>query len=111
LPKYQVSRRPAVLDRLLDDGMSVERLRRALARDFHLDLSDGFLYKCLDGKVRQVDLPGYRRWTLEQVSGMLRFDEIHLTEVSSVNWSRSARSRGKSVRLVRCTNTLSPTVD
>jgi hypothetical protein len=70
--------RAAVLDRLLDDGMSMERLRQALARDFHLDLSDGFLYDCLDWKARQLDLPGYRQWTLAQFSGTLCLDEIHL---------------------------------
>jgi Transposase len=70
--------REAVIDRLLDDGMSMERLRQALCRDFHLDLSDGFLYDCLDWKVRQVDQPAYRRWTLAQFSGTLCIDEIHL---------------------------------
>jgi hypothetical protein len=70
--------REAVIDRLLDDGLNMERLRQALARDFHLDLSDGFLYDCLDWKVRQLDLPGYRRWALEQFSGTLCVDEIHL---------------------------------
>jgi hypothetical protein len=70
--------RDAVLDRLLDDRMNMERLRQALHRDFHLDLSDGFLYDCLDWKVRQVDMPGYRQWTLEQFSGTLCIDEIHL---------------------------------
>src|SRR5437763_1194717 len=54
--------REAVLDRLLDDSMSMERLRQALQRDFHLDLSDGFLYDCLDWKVRQVELPAYLHW-------------------------------------------------
>ena len=44
--------REAVINRLLDDGMSMERLRQAMQRDFHLDLSDGFLYGCLDWKVR-----------------------------------------------------------
>jgi Transposase len=70
--------REAVIDRLLDDRMSVERLRLALKRDFHLELSDGFLYDCLDWKVRQVDLPAYRQWTLANFSGALCIDEIHL---------------------------------
>src|SRR6266849_8248355 len=70
--------REAVIDRLLDDRMSVERLRLALQRDFHLDLSDGFLYDCLDWKVRQVDMPAYRQWTLQNFSGTLCIDEIHL---------------------------------
>jgi hypothetical protein len=70
--------REAVIDRLLDDSMSMERLHEALQRDFHLELSQGFLYDCLDWKVRQVDLPAYRRWTLENFSGTLNLDEIHL---------------------------------
>jgi hypothetical protein len=70
--------RDAVIDRLLDDSMSMQRLQEALRRDFHLELSDGFLYDCLDWKVRQVDMPDYRRWTLEQFSGTLSIDEIHL---------------------------------
>jgi hypothetical protein len=70
--------REAVLDRLLDDRMSVERLRLALKRDFHLDLSEGFLYDCLDWKTRQADLPAYRHWTLANFSGTLCIDEIHL---------------------------------
>ncbi len=70
--------RQAVIDRLLEDGMSMERLRQALARDFCLNLSDGFLYDCLDWKVRQVNLPAYRQWTLQNFSGTLCIDEIHL---------------------------------
>jgi hypothetical protein len=70
--------REAVLDRLLDDRMSVERLRHALARDFHLDLSDGFIYDCLDWKARQIDAADYRRWTIEHFSGTPCLDEIHL---------------------------------
>jgi hypothetical protein len=70
--------REAVIDRLLDDSMSMERLRQALQRDFYLNLSDGFLYDCLDWKVRQVDMPGYRQWSLENFSGTLCIDEIHL---------------------------------
>jgi transposase-like protein len=70
--------REAVIDRLLDDSMSMERLRQALQRDFHLDLSDGFLYDCLDWKVRQINFASYRQWTLENFSGTLCIDEIHL---------------------------------
>jgi hypothetical protein len=70
--------REAVLDRLLDDKMSMRGLQEALKRDFHLELSDGFLYDCLDWKVRQMDMAEYRQWTLQQFSGTLCVDEIHL---------------------------------
>jgi transposase-like protein len=70
--------RDAVIDRLLEDGMSINRLQQALQRDFHLNLSDGFLYDCLDWKVRQTDMPAYRQWTLANFSGTLCIDELHL---------------------------------
>src|SRR5712692_8897612 len=76
--EYSNRVREAVIDRLLDDSMSVERLREALRRDFHLELSEGFVYDCLDWKVRQVNMSEYRRWTLEHFSGTLCIDEIHL---------------------------------
>jgi hypothetical protein len=76
--EYTNKVREAVLDRLLDDKMSIERLRACLARDFHLNLSDGFVYDCLDWKARQIDGADYRRWTLEHFSGTLCVDEIHL---------------------------------
>lgn len=70
--------RDAVIDRLLDDRMSMNQMRAALARDFHLNLSEGFLYDCLDWKVRQTDMPAYRQWTRAQFSGTLCIDELHL---------------------------------
>jgi hypothetical protein len=71
---YSNKVREAVLDRLLDDRMSVERLRQAPARDFFLELSDGFVYDCLDWKARQFDGADYRQWTIERFSGTLCVD-------------------------------------
>jgi Transposase len=76
--EYSNRVREAVLDRVLEDGMNLERLRQALRRDFYLELSDGFLYDCLDWKVRQLDGQDYRLWTLQHFSGTLSIDEIHL---------------------------------
>jgi transposase len=70
--------RNAVIDRLLDDNMNMERLGQALQRDFYLALSDGFLYDCLDWKIRQINLASYRQWTLANFSGILCIDEIYL---------------------------------
>lgn len=70
--------RDLVIDRLLDDGMCLNRLQYALQREFLLDLSDGFLYDCLDWKVRQTDMPAYRQWTLDHFAGTLCIDELHL---------------------------------
>lgn len=76
--EYTDAVRDAVIDRVLDDGMNAHKIRQAMRRDFHLDLSDGFLYDCLDWKVRQTDMADYRRWALGQFSGTLCVDEIHL---------------------------------
>lgn len=70
--------REAVLDRLLDDGMSLNRLQQALRRDSFLELSDGFLSDCLDWKVRPTNMPAYRQWTRERFSGALCIDDLHL---------------------------------
>jgi hypothetical protein len=70
--------RQAVLDRLLDDGLNVERTRSAMSRDFLLELSSGFVYDCLDWQLARLNLPEHRKRTLENFSGTLCVDELHL---------------------------------
>lgn len=70
--------RQAVLDRLLGDGLNVERTREAMRRDFLLDLSAGFVYDCLGWELSRLDLPARRARTLESFSGTLCVDELHL---------------------------------
>jgi hypothetical protein len=76
--EYSNRVRDTVVDRLLEDGMSLHRLQQSLHREFLLNLSDGFLYDCLDWKVRQTNLPAYRQWTIKNFSGTLCIDELHL---------------------------------
>lgn len=75
---YDEAVRQAVLDRLLDDGLNVERTRAAMKRDFLLELSSGFVYDCLDWQLARLNLPQRRRRTLENFSGTLCIDELHL---------------------------------
>lgn len=75
---YDNKVREAVLDRILEDGMSIEQVLRSMRRDFLLDLSDGFVYDCLHQRVRQLDLSDHRRWVLGRFSGTLCIDELHL---------------------------------
>ncbi len=70
--------RAAVLDRLLDDHRSLERILAALRRDFGLELSTGFVYDCLRWQVGRCDHAAYRAWALQECSGTLCLDEIHL---------------------------------
>lgn len=70
--------RDAVLARLVDDGMSIPHLLKALKRDFLLDLSEGFVYDCLHRKVEQLDMAEYRQWALQHFRGTLCVDELHL---------------------------------
>jgi len=76
--EYTNKVREAVIDRLFDDKLNVQDLRKSMTRDFFLDLSDGFVYDCLDWKLRQCDGAAYRQWTIEHFSGTLCIDEIHL---------------------------------
>jgi hypothetical protein len=75
---YDNKVRDLVLDRILKDGMSVERTLGSLQREFFLDLSTGFVYDVLRDRVAQLDLATHRREVLEHFSGTLCVDELHL---------------------------------
>jgi Transposase len=70
--------RDLVLERIIEDGMSVERALQSLRREFLLDLSTGFVYDALRDRAAQLDLAEHRRMVLEQFSGTLCVDELHL---------------------------------
>jgi transposase-like protein len=76
--RYDNKVRQAVIDRLLEDGMNIESILRALRRDFLLELSVGFVYDCLHDMVRRTELAAHRQMVLERFSGTLCVDEIHL---------------------------------
>src|SRR3954451_2772468 len=75
---YDNKVRDLVLDRILKDGMNVERTLESLRREFLLDLSTGFVYDVLHDRVEQLDLAEHRRMVLEHFSGTLCVDELHL---------------------------------
>src|SRR3954453_17162077 len=75
---YDNKVRQAVLDRILDDGMSVERVIASMQRDFLLDLSDGFVYDSLHREVPPLDMAEHSRWILDHFTGTLCIDELHL---------------------------------
>ena len=70
--------RQAVLDRILDDGLNVQRTLAAMKRDFLLKLSEGFVYDCLRWQIARLDLAPHRQLVLEKFSGTLCVDELHL---------------------------------
>jgi hypothetical protein len=76
--RYDNKVREAVLDRILQDKMSVQTVRASLKRDFLLDLSEGFVYDCLHDEVARLDMGEYRRWVRAEFSGTLCVDELHL---------------------------------
>lgn len=75
---YDNKVRDLVLDRILKDGMNVERTLESLGREHLLDLSTGFVYDVLHDHARQLDMSEHRRKVLELFSGMLCVDELHL---------------------------------
>src|SRR5215210_1350983 len=68
--------RQAVLDRILEDGLNVQRTLAAMKRDFFLRLSEGFVYDCLRWQVARLDLPAHRQLVLQRFSGTLCIDEL-----------------------------------
>src|SRR4051794_8393905 len=75
---YDNKVRQAVLDRILDDGMSAGRVIASMRRDFSPALPDGFVYDCLGREVKRLDMADHRRWVLGRFSGTLCVDELHL---------------------------------
>lgn len=80
LPKahYDNKVRDLVLDRLLKDGMSIERALASIRREFLLDLSTGFVYDVLRDRAASLDMASHRRTVLDRFSGTLCVDELHL---------------------------------
>src|SRR5262245_24370730 len=72
--------REAVLNRVLDDGLNVQRTIACMSRDFKLELSSGFIYDCLDWGLARLSQAQQRRLALEHFSGYLCVDELHLGE-------------------------------
>jgi hypothetical protein len=75
---YDNTVRDPVLERIIEDGMSIERTLRSLRREFLLELSTGFVYDVLRDRASQLDMAEYRRMALGQFSGTLCVDEIYL---------------------------------
>jgi hypothetical protein len=76
--KYDNRVRELVLDRLLKDGMSIERALASIRREFLLDLSTGFVYDVLRDRAATLDMAAHRRMVLDRFSGTLCVDELHL---------------------------------
>jgi len=76
--KYDDRVRNLVLDRIIRDGMSVERTLTSIRREFLLDLSTGFVYDVLRDHAASLDMAAHRRKVLEHFSGTLCVDELHL---------------------------------
>ena len=76
--KYDDKVRDLVVDRILKDGMSIERTHQSIRREFLLDLSSGFFYDVLHDFAAGLDMSAHRRKVLEQFSGTLCVDELHL---------------------------------
>jgi transposase-like protein len=80
LPKarYDNRVRQLVLDRIIKDGMSIERALESIRREFLLELSTGFVYDVLRDLAARLDMAAHRRKVLEHFSGTLCVDELHL---------------------------------
>ena len=76
--KYDNKVRDLVLERILDDGMNIERALASIRRDFLLDLSTGFVYDVLRNHAATLDMAAHRREVLKHFSGTLCVDELHL---------------------------------
>jgi hypothetical protein len=67
-----------VIDRILHDKLNLSAVQASLKRDFLLSLSSGYLYAALEYAIRQFDGNEFRQRVLQEFSGVLCIDEIHL---------------------------------
>src|SRR5947209_4439113 len=81
---YDNKVRDLVLERIIEDGMSLERTLKSLRREFLLELSTGFVYDVLHDHARQLDMAAHRRTVPEHFSGTLCIDELHLGRFTSL---------------------------
>ena len=65
---YDNTVRDLVLERIIEDGMSIERTLQSLRRELLLDLSTGFVYDLLRDRAAQLDLAEHRRMVLDQLA-------------------------------------------
>lgn len=76
--KYDHQVRQAVVDRILQDKLNLSTVQANMQRDFLLKLSTGYIYDALDWAIRQFEGNAFRQRVLEEFSGVLCVDEIHL---------------------------------
>jgi len=76
--KYDNKVRDLVLERILQDGMNIERTLESIRREFLLELSSGFVYDVLHDHATQLDMSSHKRKVLDHFSGTLCVDELHL---------------------------------
>ena len=76
--KYDNRVRQLVLDRLIKDGMNIERALESIRREFLLDLSIGFVFDAIRDQAASLDMSEHRRKVLDHFSGTLCVDELHL---------------------------------
>jgi hypothetical protein len=93
--------RQAVLNRILDDGLNVQRAIAAMKRDFLLELSCGFIYDCLEWGLARLNQAERRRQAMEQFSGYACVDELHLGELTLLLATDPVSDRVIGYRLVR----------
>jgi Transposase len=93
--------RQAVLNRILEDGLNVQRTIAAMKRDFLLELSSGFIYDCLDWGLSRLDDTQQRRVALKQFSGYLSIDELHLGDYTLLLATDPIADRVVGYRLVK----------
>jgi hypothetical protein len=93
--------RQAVLDRILTDGLNVQRTLACMRRDFLLELSTGFVYDCLAWGLARLTGARQRRLLAKQFSGTVCIDELHLGEYTLLLATDPISDRVLGYRLVK----------
>jgi hypothetical protein len=93
--------REAVLNRILDDGLNVQRTIACMKRDFLMELSSGFIYDCLEWGLARLNHAEQRCLAKKHFSGYLCVDELHLGDFTVLLATDPISDRIIAYRLVK----------
>lgn len=74
---YSYTVREVIANSLIRDRMAYRAVIKRMAEDFHLSVSLGYVHQCFLWAHEQINTPEYRRWVVENFSGVLCLDEVH----------------------------------
>ena len=105
-PRWKFSRqvRECVVNGIVRDRMSVQRLLERMKEDFFLEISEGFVFECLAWADEEFDLKAHFESVAGRFSGTLCIDELYDGDIKVVFATDPVRNETVGFRVVKSTS-------